>query len=108
MRNSWLIDIMEANRGGERKGIYTVDSQNSTVQEANLRQALADNSPALFEICADMLDPHGQSGKMIPDDFIANISRVCICPISSLNWIGLCSQRRGIGRNITLEMGLSS
>jgi D-tagatose-1,6-bisphosphate aldolase subunit GatZ/KbaZ len=78
MRNSWLIDIMGVNRGGEKKGIYTVDSQNSTVQEAYLRQALADGSPALFEICADMLDPHGQSGKIIPDDFIANIRQIAV------------------------------
>jgi len=75
MRTSWLMDIMEANRGGEGKGIYAVESQNSTVQEAYLRQALADGSPALFEICADMLDPHGQGGKMLPDDFIANVRR---------------------------------
>ena len=81
MRNSWLINIIEANRGGEKKGIYTVDSQNSTVQEAYLRQALADGSPALFEICADILDPHGQSGKMSPDDFIANIRQIAVRPV---------------------------
>jgi len=75
MRTSWLIDIMEANRGGERKGIYAVESQNPTVQEAYLRQALGDGSPALFEICAEMLDLHGQSGKILPDDFIANVKR---------------------------------
>ena len=75
MRTSWLIDIIEANRGGERKGIYAVESQNLTMQEAYLRQALADSSPALFEICADMMDSHGQSGKMLPVEFIANVKR---------------------------------
>ncbi len=75
MRTSWLIDIMEANRGGARKGIYAVESQNLTVQEAYLRQALADGSPALFEICADMMYPHGQSGKLFPVEFIANVKR---------------------------------
>jgi len=76
MRTSWLIDIMEANRGGARKGIYAVESQNLTVQEAYLRQALADGSPALFEICADMMYPHGQSGKLFPVEFIANVKRI--------------------------------
>ena len=78
MRNSLLIDIIEANRGGERKGIYAVESRNSTVQEAYLRQALADGSPALFEICASMLDSHGQSGRMLPDDFIANVKQIAV------------------------------
>jgi D-tagatose-1,6-bisphosphate aldolase subunit GatZ/KbaZ len=75
MRTSWLIDIMKANCRGERKGIYAVESQNSTVIEAYLRQALADGSPALFEISAELLDPHRQSGKILPDDFIAKVKR---------------------------------
>ena len=66
---------MEANRGEERKGIYVVESHNLTVQEVYLRQALADGSPALFEICADMMYPYGQSGKLFPVDFIANVKR---------------------------------
>jgi D-tagatose-1,6-bisphosphate aldolase subunit GatZ/KbaZ len=69
---------MEANRRGERKGIYAVESQNPSVQEMYLQQALADGSPALFEICADLLDPHGQSGKMLPDDFIANVTQIMV------------------------------
>ena len=52
-----------------------MESQNLTVQEAYLRQALADSSPALFEICADMMDPHGQSRKMLPVEFFANVRR---------------------------------
>ena len=78
MHTSWLIDIMEANRGGERKGIYAETSQNLTVQEAYLRQALADGFPALFEISAEMLDLHGQSGKMLPDDFIGKVKQIAV------------------------------
>ena len=78
MHNSWLIGIMEANRRGERKGICAVESQNPTVQETYLRQALADSSPALFEICADMLDSQGQSGKILPYDFIANVKQIAV------------------------------
>ncbi len=53
MRTSWLIDIIEANRGGERKGIYAVESQNSTVQEAYLQQALADSRQNFWKTNTD-------------------------------------------------------
>jgi D-tagatose-1,6-bisphosphate aldolase subunit GatZ/KbaZ len=78
MRTTWLIDILEANRRGERKGIYAVESQNPTVQEVYLRQALADGSPALFEVSAEILDPHGQSGKILPEDFIGKVKQIAV------------------------------
>ncbi|MCD6577344.1 MAG: class II D-tagatose-bisphosphate aldolase, non-catalytic subunit [Anaerolineaceae bacterium] len=78
MHTSWLMDIVEANRRGEKKGIYAVESQNPTVQEAYLRQALSNGSPALFEISADRLDLRGQNGRIHPDDFIGKVKRVAV------------------------------
>jgi len=73
MHTSCLIDIKEANGRGERKGIYIVESRNPTVLEACFRQALADGSPVLLEISANMLDLSGRSGKISPADFIKRV-----------------------------------
>jgi len=78
MRTSWLIDIMGTNRRGERKGIYAVTSRNSTVQEVYLQQALADGSPALFEISVDMTGSPGKNGKILPYDFIAKVKQIVV------------------------------
>jgi len=78
MRTSCLIDIMEANGRGERKGIYIVKSHNPTVREACFRQALADGSPVLIEISANILGLPGQSGKTSPGDFIEKIKLTAV------------------------------
>ena len=76
MRTSLLIDIMEANCRGERKGIYAVGSHNSTILEVCFQQALVDGSPVLLEISANMLVLPGQSGKTSPADFINRIKHI--------------------------------
>jgi len=78
MHTSYLIEIMEANCRGERKGIYTVESHNSTVVEACFRQALVDGSPVLLEISANMLSLPGQSGKTSPGDFIKRVKHIAV------------------------------
>ena len=76
MRTSLLIDIMEANCRGERKGIYAVGSHNSTILEVCFQQALVDGSPVLLEISANMLVLPGQSGKTSPADFIKRVKNI--------------------------------
>ena len=78
MRTSLLIDIMKANCRGERKGIYTVESHNSTVMEAYFRQALVDGSPVILEISANMLCLPGQSGKISPADIIKRVKHAAV------------------------------
>ena len=46
MNNTALIDIAQANRRGEKKGILSVDSNHASVIEAYLLQALDDGLPA--------------------------------------------------------------
>ena len=65
-------------QGREKRDLCSEVSEPDFVQEVYLRQALADGSLALFEICADMLNPHGQSGKMISDDFIVNVKQIAV------------------------------
>ena len=78
MRTSCLINIMKANCRGERKGIYAVESYNSTVMEAYFRQALVDGSPVLLEISANMLGLPGQSGKISPAEFIEKVKHAAV------------------------------
>lgn len=65
-----FFDLVEANRNGEAKGIYSVCSSNQEVLEACLKQAKADRSMLLIESTSNQVDQFGGYTGMRPADFV--------------------------------------
>lgn len=71
-----LIDIIKANRNGEKRGIYAICSAHPLVIEAAIEQALADDSPILIEATANQVNQFGGYTGMLPADFLAFIGKI--------------------------------
>ena len=65
-----FFDLMQANRNGEAKGIYSVCSSNQEVLEACFKQAKADGSVLLIESTSNQVDQFGGYTGMKPADFV--------------------------------------
>jgi D-tagatose-1,6-bisphosphate aldolase subunit GatZ/KbaZ len=67
----FLRQIVEANRAGEARGIYSVCSAHPLVIEACADQALADGGPLLVEATCNQVNQEGGYTGMRPADFRA-------------------------------------
>jgi D-tagatose-1,6-bisphosphate aldolase subunit GatZ/KbaZ len=65
-----FLDILDENRRGNAKGIYSVCSANSEVIEACIKQAKADRSILLVESTSNQVDQFGGYTGMRPVDFV--------------------------------------
>ena len=73
-----LLKILQANRDGEHKGIYSICSAHPLVLEAAFCQALTDDSLILIESTANQVNQFGGYTGMQPRDFpkfVADIAR---------------------------------
>ncbi|HPE74903.1 MAG TPA: class II D-tagatose-bisphosphate aldolase, non-catalytic subunit [Draconibacterium sp.] len=65
-----FLDILDENRKGNAKGVYSVCSANSEVLEACIKQAKADGSILLVESTSNQVDQFGGYTGMKPVDFV--------------------------------------
>ncbi len=70
-----LTEILQANRRGERKGVYAACTVNRLAIQAALRQARRDRWPVLIEATAQQVNPEGGYSGLTPADFAAMIRR---------------------------------
>ena len=71
-----LQQIITANKGGERRGIYSCCSANEDVLRAALRKARQSASPVLIESTANQVNQFGGYTGMTPADFAALVHRL--------------------------------
>jgi D-tagatose-1,6-bisphosphate aldolase subunit GatZ/KbaZ len=69
-----LIDIIQKNRSGERKGLYSICSAHPVVLKASMQQALEDKSILLVESTSNQVDQYGGYTGMIPLQFVEYIN----------------------------------
>lgn len=69
-----LMQIVEANRNGTARGIYSVCSANETVLQAAIEQAQEDASPVLIEATCNQVNQEGGYTGMRPRDFYRHVS----------------------------------
>lgn len=72
MKNSLdvFLELMEANRIGLGKGMYSVCTAHPDVLEASFKQAKKDNSILLIESTSNQVDQYGGYTGMKPADFV--------------------------------------
>lgn len=68
--------LVEANRRGESKGIYSVCSANSDVLEACFTRARIDGTVALVESTSNQVDQYGGYTGMRPADFVRYVKSI--------------------------------
>ena len=68
--------VLQANRKGERKGIYAICSAQPLVIEAAIEQAMQDNTPVLIEATANQVNQFGGYTGMLPADFLEFIGEI--------------------------------
>ncbi|NQT61084.1 MAG: D-tagatose-bisphosphate aldolase, class II, non-catalytic subunit [Bacteroidetes bacterium] len=68
-----LIEIIQKNRNGERKGLYSICSAHPVVLKASMQQALEDNSILLVESTSNQVDQYGGYTGMTPTQFVEYI-----------------------------------
>ncbi len=71
-----FLDIMEANRKGFDKGIYSVCSAHPDVLEVCFKQAKRDESVLLIESTSNQVNQYGGYTGMKPPDFVRYINRI--------------------------------
>lgn len=71
-----FLELMEANRNGMGKGIYSVCTAQPDVLEASFKQAKADNSLLLIESTSNQVDQYGGYTEMKPADFVDFVNRI--------------------------------
>src|SRR5690554_2773337 len=71
-----FLDLMEANRKGFGKGIYSVCSAHPDVLEACFKQAKADGSVLLIESTSNQVDQYGGYTGMKPVDFAGFVAAI--------------------------------
>ncbi len=78
MKNSQdvFLNLMEANRKGQGKGIYSVCSAHPDVLEACFKQAKADGSVLLIESTSNQVDQYGGYTGMKPADFAGFVAAI--------------------------------
>lgn len=78
MKNAldFFLDLMNDNRKGLGKGIYSVCSAHPEVLEACFKQAKDDNSILLIESTSNQVDQYGGYTGMKPADFISFVNDI--------------------------------
>ncbi|PKH88529.1 D-tagatose-bisphosphate aldolase, class II, non-catalytic subunit [Colwellia sp. Bg11-28] len=71
-----IIAVINANRNGEKKGIYAICSAHPLVIEAAIEQALQDDTPVLIEATANQVNQFGGYTGMLPADFLEFIGKI--------------------------------
>lgn len=71
-----FLDIIEENRKGVAKGIYSVCTANAEVLEACFSQAKADDSLLLIESTSNQVDQFGGYTGMKPVDFVDYVKKI--------------------------------
>lgn len=71
-----LLELLNANKQGQSKGIYAVCSAHPMVLRAAIQQAKADQSLLLIEATANQVNQDGGYTGMQPADFIAFVSNM--------------------------------
>lgn len=71
-----FLDLLEANRKGEAKGIYSVCTAQADVLEAAFKQAKNDNSLLLIESTSNQVDQYGGYTDMKPTDFVNYVHKI--------------------------------
>lgn len=71
-----FLDLMEANRKGLGKGIYSVCSAHPDVLEACFQQAKADGSALLIESTSNQVNQYGGYTGMVPADFVRYVDTI--------------------------------
>ena len=71
-----FLDLMNENRKGEGKGIYSVCSAQPDVLEACFEQAKKDGSLLLIESTSNQVDQYGGYTGMKPADFVAFVEAI--------------------------------
>jgi len=73
-----FIGIINANKSGDFKGIYSVCSAHEGVIRASMKQALADGSILLVESTSNQVDQFGGYTGMKPADFVEYLKRTAV------------------------------
>lgn len=78
MKNSLdaFLEIMNANRNGLAKGIYSVCTAHPDVLEASFKQAKKDKSLLLIESTSNQVDQYGGYTGMKPADFVEFVNGI--------------------------------
>lgn len=71
-----FLELMEANRNGLAKGIYSVCTAHPEVLEAGFKQAKSDKSLLLIESTSNQVDQYGGYTGMKPADFVEFINGI--------------------------------
>ena len=71
-----ITNIINSNRNGLAKGIYSVCCAQPLVIEAAIRQAIKDQTVVLIEATANQVNQFGGYTNMKPDDFINFVSSI--------------------------------
>ncbi|MCV6603818.1 MAG: D-tagatose-bisphosphate aldolase, class II, non-catalytic subunit [Porticoccaceae bacterium] len=71
-----LLDIVAANRAGQKRGIYAICTAHPIVLEAALRQGKQDGTPVLIEATANQVNQFGGYTGMKPADFMPYIAAI--------------------------------
>ncbi len=71
-----FLDIIEENRKGVAKGIYSVCTANAEVLEACFTQAKADETLLLIESTSNQVDQFGGYTGMKPGDFVDYVKKI--------------------------------
>jgi tagatose-1,6-bisphosphate aldolase non-catalytic subunit AgaZ/GatZ len=71
-----FLELMEANRNGLAKGIYSVCTAHPEVLEASFKQAKRDKSLLLIESTSNQVDQYGGYTGMKPLDFVEFINGI--------------------------------
>lgn len=71
-----ITAVINANRNGEKKGIYAICSAHPLVIEAAIEQAKQDDTPILIEATANQVNQFGGYTGMLPGDFLEFIGKI--------------------------------
>lgn len=71
-----FLELLDANRNGISKGIYSVCTAHPIVLEASFKQALRDKSLLLIESTSNQVDQYGGYTGMKPSEFVDFVNSV--------------------------------
>ena len=71
-----FLELLDANRKGLRKGIYSVCTAHPDVLEASFKQAKLDKSLRLIESTSNQVDQYGGYTGMKPIDFVNFVNKI--------------------------------
>jgi D-tagatose-1,6-bisphosphate aldolase subunit GatZ/KbaZ len=70
-----LLDLIQRNRRGEKRGMYSICSGHPAVIDAGLRQTLGDDSLALIESTSSQVNQFGGYTGLTPAQFAASVEQ---------------------------------